>query len=144
MASMMVVSAPTVITCDVMIWLARIFRSPGRLPKGLELQVSRKKHRRLDQGQPTRLARLAASAALGHHFSLYSFSEASALIRATIPAAICMVAPIAQLTEIRIAALAGAVSSSTMLETETKAATEARKVPAALISMTASARVPSP
>ena len=56
-----------------------------------------------------------------------------------IPAAICMVAPIAQQRLISTAVPACAVSSSTILKTDTTAAVAARKVPAALSSSTASA-----
>ena len=87
------------------------------------------------------VVRAQLNAALGSHYNLV---EASAFIRAMTPAAICRVAPTAQLSQIERAVLICAGSSRTMLETDTNAATEARNVPAALSSITASALVPSP
>jgi hypothetical protein len=54
-------------------------------------------------------------------------AASSACFRATMPAIICMVAPMAQQMLIKMAVTGRAVSSRTMLETDTIAATAARK-----------------
>ena len=59
-------------------------------------------------------------------------SLAANFFRAIMPAAICMVAPIAQARQIRSAVAACAVSSRPMLATEMTAAIAARHVRAAL------------
>ena len=59
------------------------------------------------------------------------FTARANFIRAMTPAAICMVAPIAQLKHMMPAVLASTVSPRTILEMDTTAATAVRKMPAA-------------